>query len=149
LFKGKEIYLLDAKGRVSIPARLRKHISSDANDSFVMTQGIGPCIYIYPLDHWQQIEERLSKLNPFNPKEALFKRLFLHLTADATLDSQSRIIIPKNLLEYAKIEKEVLILGQVKNIELWDPKIFNDYLNQAPLTYEQVAEQVAQEVMAR
>jgi MraZ protein len=117
LFKGKEIYSIDAKGRVSIPVRLRKHFSPEANDSFVLTQGIGPCIFIYPHDHWQQFEKRLQKLNSFIPKEALFKRLFLECAADGALDAQSRITVPQNLLEYAKIEKEVLVLGQLDSIE--------------------------------
>lgn len=142
MFRGQFKYSVDAKGRVSIPAKLRKHISAEANDTFVMTQGTGNCIDIYPLDQWQQFEAKLLNLNPFKPNEAKFIRMILQFASEDTLDSQSRILIPQNLLQYAKIEKEVMILGALKKIELWNPKIYEDYLKQTPETYEQIAAEV-------
>ncbi len=142
LFRGQFKYSVDAKGRVSIPAKLRKHVSAEANDTFVMTQGTGNCIDIYPLDQWQQFEAKLLNLNPFKPNEAKFIRMILQFASEDTLDSQSRILIPQNLLQYAKIEKEVMILGALKKIELWNPKIYEDYLKQTPETYEQIAAEV-------
>jgi MraZ protein len=142
LFRGQFTYSVDAKGRVSIPARLRKHVSPEANDTFVMTQGTGKCIDIYPLDQWLVFEKKLEELNPFDPRKAKFIRMILQHAAEDTLDSQSRILIPQKLLEYAKIEKEVLILGALKKIEVWNPKEFEDYLKDSPETYEEIAAQV-------
>ncbi len=142
MFKGQFSYSIDSKGRISIPAKLRKHVSPEANDTFVMTQGTAACIDIYPLDQWQQFEEKLLKLNPFNPMEAKFIRMIMQHASDDTLDNQSRILIPQNLIQYAKIENEVLILGALKKIEVWNPKIYEEYLKQSDESYESIAAKV-------
>ena len=142
MFRGQFTYSIDAKGRISIPAKLRKQISPDANDSFVMTRGVLTCIDIYPLNEWMQIEEKLLKLNQFQPDDVRFIRMITQYAIEDTMDSQSRILVPQNLIEYAKIEKEVLILGVLKKIEVWNPKIYEDYLSQSPETFEQIAAKV-------
>ena len=142
MFRGQFSYSVDAKGRVSIPAKLRKHVSVEAKDTFVMTQGTSLCIDVYPLDQWQQFEQKLLDLNPFKPNEAKFIRMILQHATEDTLDSQSRILVPQGLLQYAKIEKDVLILGTLKKIELWNPEVYLDYLKQTSETYEQIAAEV-------
>ncbi len=139
MFKGQYKYSVDSKGRISIPAKLRKYITAEAKDSFVMTQGTAPCIEIYPLDQWQFIEQKLLKLNPFDPKDSQFIRMISQYATEDTWDSQSRILIPQSLLDFAKIEKEVLILGALKRIEVWNPKIYEDYLNHSTETYGEIA----------
>lgn len=142
MFRGQFTYSIDAKGRISIPAKLRKQMSPEANDSFIMTRGVSLCIDIYPLNEWIQIEEKLLKLNQFQPDDVRFVRMFTQYAIEDTMDSQSRILIPQNLIEYAKIEKEVLILGVLKKIEVWNPKIYEEYLNNSPETFEQIAAKV-------
>jgi MraZ protein len=107
-----------------------------------MTRGVSSCIDIYPLNEWNQIEEKLLKLNQFQPDDVRFVRMFTQYAIEDTMDSQSRILIPQNLIDYAKIEKEVLILGVLKKIEVWNPKIYEDYLSQSPETFEQIAAKV-------
>jgi MraZ protein len=133
---------MDAKGRISIPAKLRKHISPEANDSFVMTQGTSTCIDIYPLDQWVLFEQRLLKLDQFKPGDAKFIRMISQFATEDTMDSQSRILIPQNLIDYAKIEKEVLILGVLKKIEVWNPKIYEAYIKDSEESYEEIAAKV-------
>jgi len=142
LFKGQFSYSIDAKSRISIPAKLRKHISPDANDSIVMTKGLSKCIDLYPLNEWQIIEDRLMQLNQFQPNELRFIRMFVQYATEDKMDSQSRILIPQLLIDYAQIEKEVLIIGALRKIEVWNPKIYEDYLAQSPLTYEEIAAKV-------
>ncbi|MFO7448001.1 MAG: division/cell wall cluster transcriptional repressor MraZ [Ignavibacteriaceae bacterium] len=142
LFRGQFTYSVDAKGRVSIPARLRKHVSPEANDTFIMTKGTSTCIDVFPLDAWLKIEEKLNQLNPYDPAHAKFLRMTLQFTAEDNLDSQSRILIPQPLLDYAKIEKDVLILGALKKIEIWNPEIYREYIDQSGETYEQIAAKV-------
>lgn len=142
MFRGQFTYSIDAKGRISIPAKLRKHVSAEANDTFVMTQGTSFCIDIYPLDQWIQFEEKLHQLNPFNPDDAKFIRMVLQHAAEDQLDSQSRILIPSKLIDHAKIEKEVLILGALRKIEVWNPKVYEEYIQQSEETYEQIAAKV-------
>ncbi len=142
MFIGSFNFTIDAKNRISIPAKLRKHVKPEANDTFVMTRGIANCIDIYPLDQWKELEEKLSKLNPFNARESKFLRMFLQSANEDTLDSQSRLLIPQSLIEYAGIEKDVFILGAVKKIEIWNPKTYENYLNEQPETFEQIAQEV-------
>jgi MraZ protein len=142
VFKGQYSYSVDAKGRISIPAKLRKHVSPESNDTFIMTQGTGKYIDIYPLDQWNLLEEKLLNLNLFNPEHARFSRMLLQNAFDDTLDSQSRILIPQNLLVHAGIIKEVLILGVSTKIELWNPSVFENYMNSSEETFEQIAAKV-------
>jgi MraZ protein len=142
LFRGQFTYSVDAKGRVSIPARLRKHINPEANDTVVMTQGTSKCIDIYPYDQWQNVENKLLELNSFDPEHSKFIRMISQYATAAVLDSQSRILIPNFLLEYAGIEKEVLILGVLKKIELWNPAVYKEYIEASGDTYEQIAAKV-------
>jgi MraZ protein len=142
MFRGQFTYSIDSKGRIAIPAKLRKHISADANDTFVMTRGLSSCIDLYPLDEWQKIEEALLHLNSFQPDDARFIRMFVQFAAEDVMDGQSRIMVPSTLITYAKIEKEVLILGALKKIEVWNPKVYEEYLLQSPQTYEEIASKV-------
>lgn len=142
MFKGQFTYSIDNKGRISIPAKLRKHISPEANDTFVMTRGLSSCIDLYPMDEWLKIEEKLLQLNSFSESEARFLRMISQYASEDKMDSQARILIPQNLLEYAKIENEVLILGTLRKIEVWNPKVFENYLNSSPETYEEIAAKV-------
>ncbi len=142
MFRGQFTYSMDSKGRIAIPAKLRKHISADANETFVMTRGLSNCIDLYPLDEWQKIEESLLNLNSFQPDDARFIRMFVQFAAEDVMDGQSRIMIPSTLINYAKIEKEVLILGALKKIEVWNPQVYEEYLLQSPQTYEEIAAKV-------
>lgn len=145
MFRGQFTYSIDSKGRIAIPAKLRKHVASEANDTFVMTRGLSNCIDLYPLDEWQKLEEKLLRLNSFQPDEARFIRMFVQYATEDTMDGQSRILIPTPLIDYAKIEKEVLILGALKKIEVWNPKVYDDYLRQSSETYEEIAAKVMAE----
>lgn len=142
MFRGQFTYSVDAKGRISIPARLRKNVAPEASDTFIMTQGTAQCIEVFPLDQWKIIEEKLKNLNIYNPRHARMLRITLQHAQEDILDSQSRILVPQSLLNYAKIDKDVLILGVLKKIELWNPEIYKQYLNETEEPYEQLAAEV-------
>lgn len=142
MFVGSFKYSIDAKGRIAIPAKLRKYVSPDANDTFIMTRNTAKCINIYPLDRWKLLVDKLNDLNEFNPKQAMFVRMFLTEASEDTLDSQSRLLIPKRLIEYAGIKNEVFILGALKKIEVWDPEVYESYLNENLSSYEEIAKDV-------
>lgn len=143
MFIGSFKYSIDSKGRVSIPAKMRKFVDPKNNDAFVMTRGTNKCIDVYPMNLWEElVQNKLNQLNSFEPKDAMFLRMFLQQAAEDKLDSQSRLLIPKNLIDYAEISKEVLILGNIKKIELWNPKNYEDYLKTSELSFEEIAQQV-------
>jgi MraZ protein len=142
MFIGSFKYSIDTKNRISIPAKLRKYLEGDGNDKFYINRGIAKCIDIYPSSQWKELLNRLDQLNHFNSKEAMFLRMFLQKASEETLDSQYRILLPQNLIEYAGIEKEVFILGAIKKIEIWNPAIYEKYLQDQEESFEQVAEKV-------
>ena len=95
MFLGSYKYSIDSKSRISIPARMRKFVNPEASDTFVLTRGTTECIIIYPMDHWKQlVASKLDKLNPFDPKDSKFLRMFLHEAAEDKFDNPSRLTIP-------------------------------------------------------
>ncbi|MBN1299735.1 MAG: division/cell wall cluster transcriptional repressor MraZ [Melioribacteraceae bacterium] len=143
MFLGSFKYSIDNKCRISIPATMRKFVNPEANNTFVMTRGTEPSIIIYPSDLWKlEIASKLDKLNPFDPKDSKFLRMFLHPAAEAKFDTQSRLMIPKNLIEYAGIKKDILIIGMNQFIEVWNPERYDSYLRDNNEPYEEIAKEV-------
>lgn len=143
-FKGSYLYSVDNKGRVNIPARLRKYVSNDANDTFVITRGYEQCLFVYPLDEWNRLEQSIRNLSTTNPKHRFFMRTLLEQATESQLDGQARITIPKDLLRLASIESDVLILGVLEHLELWNPETYKEYQKTQDESYENVAQNVLQ-----
>ncbi len=143
-FKGSYAYSVDSKGRINIPARLRKYVSTDANDTFVVTRGYEQCLYVYPLDEWNRLEESIRQLSSTNPRHRFFMRTLLERATESQLDGQFRISIPKELLHFAHIENDVLILGVLEHIEIWNPGKYEEYQKAQAESYETVAQTVLQ-----
>jgi MraZ protein len=143
-FKGSYAYSVDRKGRMNIPVRLRKYVSPEANDTFVITRGYEQCLFVYPLDEWSKLEESIRQLSPTNPQHRYFTRTLLENAIESQLDGQSRITIPKELLNLAAIEKGALILGVLERIEIWNPATYREYQKKQPESYENIAQTVLQ-----
>jgi MraZ protein len=141
-FKGSYSYSIDSKGRINIPAKLRKYVSPEANDTFVITRGFERCLFVYPQDEWNVLEQSIRGLSSSDPKHRFFTRTLLQWATDSQLDGQSRITIPRELLQFATIENEVLIVGVLERIEVWNPKVYEDYMKAQAESYEDVAHAV-------
>ncbi len=143
-FKGSYEYSVDSKGRINIPSRLRKYLSTESNDTFVVTRGYEQCLFVYPLDEWNRLEQSIRQLSSTNPKHRFFMRTLLERATETQLDGQSRVTIPKELLQFAGIENDVLILGILEHLELWNPGIYREYQKSQADSYEDVAQTVLQ-----
>jgi MraZ protein len=143
-FKGSYEYSVDAKGRVNIPAKLRKYVSPEANETFVITRGYERCLFLYPLDEWGVLEQSIRQLTSSNAQHRLFTRTLLQYATECPLDAQSRISVPKELLQFAGLEDQVLILGVLEHIEIWNPNTHEEYLNSQTESYESIAQKVFQ-----
>jgi MraZ protein len=141
-FKGSYTYAVDNKGRVNLPAKLRKYVSPEANDTFVVMRGFEKCLFVYPIDEWNKVEQNLRNLSSYNPEHRSFVRLMLELASETQLDAQARLSIPQELREFADIQNDVRILGMLDKIELWNPKIYDEYKNGQPESYESIAAKV-------
>jgi MraZ protein len=141
-FKGQEIYSIDAKGRVNIPAKMRRAISPDANDTFTVTRGQDKCIVAYPMDEWKKYEEKFETLNQYDSQNRFFLRMILMWSDEVSLDGQQRISLPRKLVEFSEIDKKALIVGVGDHIEFWKPEEYEKYLAGHDESYEDIAAKV-------
>ena len=141
-FKGSDIYAVDAKGRVSIPSKMRRNISPEARSTFVVTRGLEKCLYAYPLDEWKKLEESIRGLQQASDKDRFYIRMLMQWSEELTMDTQYRLLLPHSLLEFAEIKKEVYFVGVLDHIEMWHPPNFKKYLDSMKQSYESVAGEV-------
>lgn len=139
---GSYTFTLDPKGRISIPAKLRKNLDLEADNRFYITRGVEKCIYLYHGDAWKNFEKKLSELDPFDPDNMNLIRMILMDTHDDFIDKQNRLLIPKSLLKYAEIEKDVFILGAVDKIELWNPEIYSQLIQPVVSQFSDMAHRI-------
>ena len=122
-FTGEYSYSLDSKGRVNIPARYRQVLSNDNENTFITTRGQDTCVWVYPIIEWKKIETELRKLSSVSEIHRTFIRQIARSASPSTYDKQGRIKINPSLISYAGLEKEVIIVGVVNKIEIWNPEI--------------------------
>lgn len=136
MLMGEFQHNIDAKGRIIIPAKLREDLGS----KFVITRGLDGCVFGYPLDNWEKIQEKLKQL-PLAKKEArAFTRFFYSAAAEAEIDKQGRINIPTTLVNYANLEKECLVLGVSDRIEIWSKEKWKNVSSEIEESFEEIAE---------
>jgi len=141
-FKGSYTSTLDGKGRVAVPAKLRRNSAAGSADRFVVTLGLDGCLFLFPPDQWDRVVERLEEI-PFTQSDAkFFTRTLMANAEDVELDRQSRIRLPQNLIDKIGLEKEVLFVGALRRIEIWNPGTYEAYLNGYSASYEDVAEKL-------
>lgn len=138
MFMGEYKHNMDKKGRVIIPASFR----DDLGEEFVMTRGLDNCLFVYPKNEWKDLEEKLTSLPITKKSSRTFIRFFFSGATKCSFDKQGRISIPKNLREYADLDKETVIIGLANRIELWANEKWDGYLAEAEDSYEEIAEQM-------
>ena len=142
MFQGHVNTSLDEKGRIIIPVKFRKHILPEANNTLNVTMGRDNCIWLFPSNEWIKVLTTIQSTNPYSEEEVEMRRRMLFHAIDLTLDSQHRLIVPQQLITDVGIDKEVLMLGQIERIELWNPVTYNKYIKSRPDTYENVMQRV-------
>jgi MraZ protein len=141
-FKGHAEYSVDAKGRVALPAKMRRAIRPEANNTVMITRGIENCIFIYPMDEWERKDSEMDKLNQYHGEARDFVRMISMWADDQELDSQGRITLSKKILEFAHITDKVTVVGAKDRIEIWNPDTLEAYMNPVYDRYETLAERV-------
>lgn len=139
MFIGEYQHALDAKNRMIIPSKLRDNLGN----KFVITKGLDGCLYIYPLKEWEVLEEKLKNLPLTNKDARAFVRFFFSGACEIELDKQGRGLIPQNLKEYAKIEKEIISIGVLTRIEIWSKEKWQEY-NESDMNFDSIAEKMTE-----
>lgn len=121
-FIGEYSYSLDSKGRINMPAKFRQVLSKNNKNTFVLTRGMDACVWVYPLNQWLEIEKSLRSLSSLSKIHRTFVRNTARYATPSTYDKQGRITVPPSLVSYAGLDKDVLIIGMVNKMEIWDSK---------------------------
>ncbi len=122
-FRGHFDHSLDAKNRLNVPAKFRAAFSSGV----VLAKGLEPCVAVWAPDTFERwTESFLSNLNPVSPERRKLTRYFAGSSFDAELDSAGRVTLNQALIEHAGIQKEIVIVGNLDHIEIWDRDRWSD-----------------------
>ena len=133
----------DVKGRVMVPAALKKQLAPVAMSGFVIKRAVfQSCLELYPMEEWQLLMEKMSKLNRFNRKNNDFIRRFTAGVKTVEMDSAGRLLIPKDLSSFAGIEKELVVSSAINIVEIWDKNKYEQAINEAASDFADLAEDV-------
>jgi MraZ protein len=142
-FIGEYEATLDNKGRFLLPSGFKKQLPEGATENFVVNRGFEKCLSLYPMKSWKPIFAQISDLNDFDPDVRKFRRYFLNGATQIELDSASRLLLPKNLMEYAGLEKDIVLVSAVNKIEIWDKNKYQEFFETfSPDAFSNLANQV-------
>ena len=139
MFRGRHEHTIDPKGRVSIPARFREILSKKYDERVVITN-FDSCLVAYPYEEWVQLEEKASSLSMVKKETRAFMRFFFSSATECSLDKQGRILIPQTLRDYADLSKDVVLVGQLKKIEIWSKERWNEEILKAHENFDQISD---------
>jgi MraZ protein len=139
---GEYACTLDAKGRLIIPAALKKQLPKQAKNAFYINRGFEKCCILYPSNVWAEIAEEINRLSDYIAKERQFKRYFLRGASMLEMDSSSRILVPKTLQEYAQLKTDIVLLAYGNKIEMWSERNYEKMLKDEPEDFSALAEEV-------
>lgn len=138
MFIGEYQATIDDKGRVSVPVKFRSALKS----KIVVTRGLDNSLFLYGIDEWKKLAEKLASLPISTANTRAFSRLMLAGAMDCDIDKQGRIILPGYLKDFAKISKKVIIAGLYNRIEIWSEELWTAYKQQTEAASNQIAEQL-------
>jgi MraZ protein len=120
VFRGSYEHTVDSKGRVSVPSKFRDIIADRYDGRLVLAMDYDRCLTVYPLEEWERLEEKIKTLSLMKQEVKDFRRFLLSSATECELDKQGRILIPPPHREHASISKNVMLVGIIEKIEIWD-----------------------------
>ncbi|MDQ0112860.1 MraZ protein [Paenibacillus harenae] len=135
---GEFQHSIDEKGRIIIPAKFRDSLGS----TFIATRGLDNCLFVYPMSEWAVLEEKLKTLPLMKADARAFTRFFFSGATECELDKQGRVNLPSHLREYAKLDKECMVLGVSGRVEIWSKQTWDGYYEQSEQAFNEIAEKL-------
>lgn len=126
MFRGATKVTLDAKGRLAIPTRYRERIAARCDGQLVATVDKDYCLLIYPFPEWEEIERKLMRLPSLDQKARRLQRLMVGHATEVEIDGHGRILLSRELREFAGLDRQAVLLGQGNRFELWDDTRWNE-----------------------
>ncbi len=139
MFLGEYQHTLDAKGRLSLPAKFRNQMTG----SIVVVKGLEGCLYVFPSEDYESFLRQLTERGDFDPKFRQVRRFFTAGAKEDELDTAGRIGIPANLRDYAQLERDVTVIGNGDRVELWDATAWSAYNGETEGRIEEVTSELA------
>lgn len=128
LFTGEFECKMDAKGRLALPSKVKSKLPEVSGNQLVLSLGLEPCLVLYPLVEYRKIYSRIASMNEFNEEFRRLQRNFFRRISEVELDNSGRLLIPKTMSKYAKLEKQVILVGMGNRMELWDAAVYNEFI---------------------
>ena len=133
---------VDAKGRLMLPTSLKKQLGS-LEEGFVLKRSVfQPCLELFPMSEWNKMMLKINKLNRFIKKNNDFIRRFTAGVKMVEIDATGRLLIPKDLVVFAKIDKEIVLNSAINIIEIWDKDLYENAVDDATDDFADLAEEV-------
>ena len=129
MFRGSSFHTLDSKGRILIPARFRNDIKAGGGDGVVVTR-LDRALFVYTFDEWSKIESKIMSISETSESMRRFRRVFIGGASDCNCDKQGRILIPPVLRQYAELNKEIVLVGQIAHFEIWSKENYEQEVTQ-------------------
>ncbi|MBT2562837.1 division/cell wall cluster transcriptional repressor MraZ [Pedobacter sp. ISL-68] len=133
---------LDAKGRLMVPAALKKQLPESEKEGLIINRGFEKNLVIYPKNVWDAVVADLAKLNIYDQENRAFVRAFTRGATELSLDAAGRVLLPKSLVEYAGIGSDLVLACQLDRIEVWDKKAYEDIFDDVPANFASLAQKV-------
>jgi len=142
MFYGEFTHTLDEKNRLIVPMRLRGKIRETFVERFIITKGLDNCLFLFTVDEWRLFENKIKAL-PLTGKDArAYTRHLFSGASECTIDKQGRISIPLYLKNYAKMRKDVIVIGVMNRIEIWSRENWISYSKNTERSVNEIAEQL-------
>ena len=119
MFRGYSALTLDTKGRISIPKRYRGELDEICEGKLIVTLNRDACLSLFPMNEWEEVERRLSRVSRLNQKAKRLQRRYVAYATECETDAQGRIPLPSLLRKEAGIEKQIFLIGQLQMFEIW------------------------------
>ncbi len=144
MFRGRSTHNLDAKGRLSIPARFKDILRAKYDMKLIVTN-LPSCLAAYPVEEWKAVEEQFSRFRFGPPKVLAFKRYLLGAAIDCALDGQGRILLPATLRQEAGIVREVVLVGMLNYFEIWSKDLLESQLTETKENFDAISDDIIKE----
>ena len=126
VFRGATKVTLDAKGRLAMPTRYRERLNARCDGQMILTVDKDHCLLVYPLPDWEELERKLVRLPSMNKVARRIVRIMVGYATEVEMDANGRILVSRELRDFAGLERQAMLIGQGNKFELWDEATWND-----------------------
>ena len=142
MFRGRYEHTIDIKGRISIPSKFREILNKEYDDRLVITN-FDHCLVAFPFEEWSLLEQKVGSFSLMRKDTSAFFRFFYSSAIDCAIDKQGRLLIPQTLREYANLQKDIVLVGEGKRIEIFAKERWLEEARKAEENFDQIRETLA------